>query len=61
MLAYAYEAVTLGPEENRTKWFVVMTIQEERAYAVAYGSKESTFEQFLPIAQDMISSFTIAQ
>lgn len=63
MPAYAYEAVTLStePEENRTKWLVVMTIQGERAYAVAYGSQESTFEQFLPIARDMISSFVITQ
>jgi hypothetical protein len=61
--AYAYEAVTLPtePGENRTKWFIVMTIQEDRAYAVAYGNQESTFEQFLPIARDMIGSFTIAQ
>lgn len=61
--AYAYEAVTLSrePGENRTKWFVVMTIQGDRAYAVAYGSQESTFEQFLPIARDMISSFAITQ
>jgi hypothetical protein len=55
MPAYAYEAVTLEPG-NRTKWLVIMTIQGERAYAVAYGSQESTFEQFLPIARDMISS-----
>jgi hypothetical protein len=63
MPAYAYEAVTLPTElgENRTKWFVVMTIQGDRAYAVAYGSQESTFEQFLPIARDMISSFTITE
>jgi hypothetical protein len=58
----AYEVVALSIEpENRTKYLVVMTIQGERAYAVAYANQESTFEQFLPIAQDMISSFTTAQ
>jgi hypothetical protein len=35
------------------------TIQGERAYAVMYISHESRFNQFLPNARDMISSFTI--
>ncbi len=37
----------------------VWTIQGGRAYAVLYLSDESRFDQSLPIAQDMISSFTI--
>lgn len=58
----AYEAVALSsePENNRTKSLVTMTVQEDGLYAVAYMSQESTFEQFLPIAREMISSFTIA-
>ncbi|MDQ3966939.1 MAG: hypothetical protein M3275_00920 [Thermoproteota archaeon] len=61
MPAYEAVAISLEPEENRTKSYVVMAIQGNRAYTVAYESQESTFEQFLPVARDMINSFTIAQ
>jgi tetratricopeptide (TPR) repeat protein len=54
----AIEAIAVQPE-NRTKSLTVMTITSDRIYGVAYASNESTYEQFLPIAQDMINSFTI--
>ncbi|MDQ3967318.1 MAG: hypothetical protein M3275_02855 [Thermoproteota archaeon] len=54
----AFEVVTVEPE-NRTRGIQVWTVQGDRAYAVAYVSHESRFDQSLPIAQDMISSFTI--
>jgi hypothetical protein len=54
----AFEVVTVEPE-NRTRGIQVWTVQGDRAYAVAYISHESRFDQSLPIAQDMISSFTI--
>ncbi|MDQ4101528.1 MAG: hypothetical protein M3115_05015 [Thermoproteota archaeon] len=35
------------------------TVQGDRAYGALYLSDEPRFEQFLPLAQDMINSFTI--
>ena len=61
MPAYEAVAASLEPEESRIKSYIVMTIQGDRAYGVAYESQESTFEQFLPIARNMISRFTIVQ
>ena len=46
-------------DANRTMFMQVWTIQGDRAYGVIYVSPESRFNQFLPIAQDMINSFTI--
>jgi hypothetical protein len=46
-------------DANGTMFLQDWTIQGNRAYAVMYASHESRFNQFLPIAQDMISSFTI--
>jgi hypothetical protein len=46
-------------DANGTMFLQDWTIQGDRAYAVIYVSHESRFNQFLPIAQDMISSFTI--
>jgi hypothetical protein len=46
-------------DANRTMFLQDWTIQGGRAYALIYVSYESRFNQFLPIAQDMISSFTI--
>jgi hypothetical protein len=53
----AFEVVYV--DANRTMFLQDWTIQGDRAYAVIYVSYESRFNQFLPIAQDMISSFTI--
>jgi hypothetical protein len=53
----AWEVVYVDP--NRTMFLQDWTIQGDRAYAVMYVSHESRFNQFLPIAQDMISSFII--
>jgi hypothetical protein len=53
----AWEVVYV--DANRTMFLQDWTIQGDRAYAVMYISHESRFNQFLPIAQDMISSFTI--
>jgi hypothetical protein len=53
----AWEVVYVDP--NRTMFLQDWTIQGDRAYAVMYVSHESRFNEFLPIAQDMISSFTI--
>ena len=53
----AFEVVYV--DANRTMFLQDWTIQGDRAYAVIYVSHESRFNQFLPIAQDMISSFTI--
>jgi hypothetical protein len=53
----AWEVVYV--DTNRTMFLQDWTIQGERAYAVMYISHESRFNQFLPIARDMISSFTI--
>ena len=59
----AYEAVVDADvqPENRTKSLIVMTIQDNRLYSVAHARNESIFEQSLPIARDMISSFTIVK
>ena len=54
----ALEVVTVEPE-NRTRNFYVSTVQGNIAYSIGYTSHESRFDQSLPIAQDMISSFTI--
>ena len=53
----AWEVVYV--DANRTMFLQDWTIQGDRAYAVMYVSHESRFNEFLPIAQDMISSFTI--
>lgn len=53
----AWEVVYV--DANGTMFLQDWTIQGDRAYAVMYVSHESRFNQFLPIAQDMISSFTI--
>jgi hypothetical protein len=53
----AFEVVYV--DANGTMFLQDWTIQGDRAYAVIYVSHESRFNQFLPIAQDMISSFTI--
>jgi len=53
----AFEVVYVDP--NGTMFLQDWTIQGDRAYGVIYTSHESKFEQFLLIAQDMISSFTI--
>jgi hypothetical protein len=53
----AWEVVYV--DTNRTMFLQDWTIQGDRAYAVFYVSHESRFNEFLPIAQDMISSFTI--
>jgi hypothetical protein len=55
----AWEVVYV--DANRTMALQYSTIQGDRAYTVLYGSQESTFDKFLPIARDMITSFTIAQ
>ena len=44
---------------NGSKILQDWTFRGDRAYAVIYGSPESSFEQFLPIAQGMITSFKI--
>ena len=54
----AWEVVYV--DANRTMFLQDWTIQDDRAYAVMYVSHESRFNEFLPIAQDMISSFAIA-
>ncbi len=54
----AFEAVFVEPE-NMIERLYIWTIQGDRAYAVGYASDESRFEQSLPIAQQMISSFAI--
>jgi hypothetical protein len=46
-------------DANRTMFLQDWTIQGDRAYAVIYTNQESRFNEFLPIVQDMISSFTI--
>ena len=46
-------------DANRTMFMQVWTIQGDRAYGVIYVSPESRFNQVLPIAQDMMNSFTI--
>jgi hypothetical protein len=53
----AWEVVYV--DANGTMFLQDWSIQGDRAYAVMYASHESRFDQFLPIAQDMISSFTI--
>lgn len=53
----AFEVVYV--DANGTTFLQDWIIQGDRAYAVMYVSHESRFNQFLPIAQDMISSFTI--
>jgi hypothetical protein len=53
----AWEVVYV--DVNGTMFLQDWTIQGDRAYAVIYTSQESRFNQFLPIAQDMIGSFTI--
>lgn len=53
----AWEVVYV--DANGTMFLQDWTIHGDRAYAVMYASHESRFNQFLPIAQDMISSFTI--
>jgi hypothetical protein len=53
----AWEVVYI--DANRTMFLQDWTIQGDRAYSVIYVSHESRFNEFLPIAQDMISSFTI--
>jgi predicted small integral membrane protein len=55
----AWEVVYV--DANRTMALQYSTIQGDRSYTVLYGSQESTFDKFLPIARDMITSFTIAQ
>jgi hypothetical protein len=54
----AFEVVYV--DSNGTMFLQDWTIQGDRAYGVVYGNHESRFEQFLPIARDMISSFAIA-
>jgi hypothetical protein len=54
----ALEVVAVEPE-NTTQTMQVWTIQGDRAYGAIYGSHESRFNQFLPIAQDTIRSFAI--
>ena len=54
----AWEVVYV--DTNGTMILQDWTIQGNRAYSVMYVSHESRFEQFLPIARDMISSFAIA-
>jgi tetratricopeptide (TPR) repeat protein len=53
----AFEVVYV--DANGTMFLQNWTIQDDRAYAVLYASHESKFNQLLPIARDMISSFTI--
>jgi hypothetical protein len=53
----AFEVVYV--DANRTIYLQDWTILGDRAYGVVYVNHESRFQQFLPIAQDMISSFTI--
>ena len=53
----AFEVVYV--DANRTMFLQDWTIRGDRAYGVIYVNHESRFNQFLPIAQDMISSFTI--
>ena len=53
----AWEVVYV--DSNGAMFLQDWTIQGDRAYAVMYASHESRFNQFLPIAQDMINSFTI--
>jgi hypothetical protein len=53
----AWEVVYV--DANRTMFLQDWTIQGDKAYAVMYVSHESRFNEFLPIAQDMISSFII--
>jgi len=54
----AWEVVYV--DANKTMFLQDWTIQGDRAYAVIYVIHESRFNQYLPIAQDMISSFTIS-
>ncbi|MDQ4101666.1 MAG: hypothetical protein M3115_05720 [Thermoproteota archaeon] len=54
----ALEVVAVAPE-NEEMGIQIWTIQGGRAYAVIYVSDESRFDQSLPIAQDMISSFSL--
>ncbi len=53
----AFEVVYVDP--NGTMFLQDWTIQSGRAYGVVYVSPEPRFNEFLPIAQDMISSFAI--
>jgi hypothetical protein len=53
----AWEVVYV--DANGTMFLQDWTVQGDRAYAVMYASHESRFNQFLPTARDMISSFTI--
>jgi hypothetical protein len=53
----AFEVVYVDP--NGTMFLQDWTIQNDRAYGVVYVSPEPRFNEFLPIAQDMISSFVI--
>ncbi len=55
----AFEVVVSQPEDN-TRQLQVWTIHGGKGYGVGYVSHESRFEQSLPIAQDMIRSFIIA-
>ena len=54
----ALEIVSTQPEDG-TMGMQLWTVQGNRAYGVLYLNHESRFDQSLPIAQDMISSFTI--
>jgi hypothetical protein len=54
----AFKVVFVEPE-NRTKQLQVWTFQDDRAYSLLYSNHESRFDQFLPIVQDMIISFSI--
>jgi hypothetical protein len=53
----AFEVVYVDP--NGTMFLQDWTIESGRAYGVVYVSPEPRFNEFLPIAQDMISSFVI--
>ena len=53
----AFEVVYV--DANRTIYLQDWTILGDRAYGAIYLSPESRFNQFLPIAQDIINSFTI--
>ncbi len=53
----AFEVVYV--DANRTMFLQDWTIRGDRAYGVIYVNHESRFNQFLPIAQDMMRSFTI--
>jgi hypothetical protein len=54
----AFEVVAIQPADG-TMFLQDWTIQGDMAYAVIYVSPEPRFNEFLPIAQDMISSFAI--